>query len=527
MANDLLFGSRARNEIALGIKILSDAVRVTLGPRGRNVIIEQDFGTPLIINDGVTIAKNIKLKNKYQNLGASLIIEAASKTNDYAGDGTTTAVILASECVLKGLEYVEKGVNPVDLKEGFEYYLPIILEKIKSVSKSIESIEDLRQVATLSSASSFIGDLIASAYEEVGADGIVSVEESRGIDTYLDIVKGYSYDRGYASSYMANNEEKQIAELNNPDILVTDKKIQSMKEIMPYLENAMKMGKPLLIICDDIEQEVLSAIVMNKLRGVFNVVVTKAPSFGDRKIQLLKDIACVSGAKFVSTTKGDDLTSASLDILGSASKVTISQNSTVIIDGGGIEEVVGEYVLGLKTLYDQAENEYDKEKYRERIAKIVSGVALIKVGAATEVELHDKKLRIEDALCATSSAMKSGIIEGGGKVLYNIAIELESYKEFEASKTIIINALKAPFKQILSNAGVNEEEVLTKITPNNWFDAKTKQIVNLKEVGIVDPASVEIAAITNALSIAGIVLTTECAIINNNQEKNVDEENLL
>lgn len=529
MANDLLFGSKARTEIALGIKTLSDAVRVTLGPRGRNVIIEQDFGTPLIINDGVTIAKNVQLKNKYQNLGASLIIEAASKTNDYAGDGTTTAVILASECVIKGLELVEKGVNPVDIKEGFDFYLPLIIEKIKSVAQSITSIDDLRQVATLSSANSNIGNLIADAYLEVGADGIVSVEESRGIDTYLDIVKGYSYDRGYASSYMANNEEKQIAELSNPDILVTDKKIQSMKEIMPYLENAMKVGKPLLIICDDIEQEVLSAIVMNKLRGVFNVVVTKAPSFGDRKIQLLKDIACVSGAKFVSTTKGDDLATESLEILGSASKVTVSQNTTVIIDGAGDEKLVTEYVLGLKNLYDQSDNEYDKEKYRERIAKIVSGIALIKVGAATEVELHDKKLRIEDALCATKAAMQSGIIEGGGKVFYQIAKELEKHQEYPDSKSIIINALQAPFYQILDNAGVKiDQETISKLLiDEEWFDAKTKQFVNLKKVGIVDPASVEIAAITNALSIAGIVLTTECAIISNNQDKNVDEENLL
>lgn len=527
MANSLLFGSKARQEIATGIKTLSDAVRVTLGPRGRNVIIEQDFGTPLIINDGVTIAKNIQLKNKYQNLGASLIIEAANKTNDYAGDGTTTAIILAAECVLNGLKLVDKGVNPVDIKEGFEFYLPLIIEEIKSVAQKITLIDDLRQVATLSSANVNVGNLIAEAYMEVGADGIVSVDEAQGIDTYLDIVKGYSYDRGYASSYMANNEEKQIAELSEPNILVTDKKIQSMKEIMPYLENAMKIGKPLLIICDDIEQEILSTIVMNKLRGVFNVVVTKAPSFGDRKIQLLKDIACVTGATFISTTKGDDLATEDIRGLGSANKVIVSQNSTVIIDGHGDENAVTEYVLGLKTLYDQTNNDYDKEKYRERIAKIVSGIAVIKVGAATEVELHDKKLRIEDALCATKAAMQSGIIEGGGKVLFQIAEKLETNQAYPESKAIIINALKTPFYQILTNAGVNVNDVENKLSNELWFDAKTKQVVNLKQSGIVDPASVEIAAITNALSIAGIVLTTECAIILQNKEQTVDEDNLL
>ena len=523
MANDLLFGKESRNEIAKGIKILADAVKVTLGPRGRNVIIEQEFGTPLIINDGVTIAKNIVLENKYQNLGASLIIEAASKTNDLAGDGTTTAVILSSNCILNGLEKLDKGVNPVDIKDGFDFYLPIILEKIKNRSEAIKSLEDLAKVATLSSGSSFIGKIISEAYDEVGADGEVSVEESRGLETYLDIVKGYSYDRGFASSYMANNEEKQIAELINPDILVTDKKLTSMKEIMPYLENAMKTGNPLLIICDDIEQEVLSAIVMNKLRGVFNVVVTKAPSFGDRKIQLLKDISVITGATFVSTTKGDDLNNLGIDGLGKCAKAIINQNKTVIIDGSAPTEVVVSYAEGLKTLLDNETITYEKEKYRERIAKILGGVALIKVGAATEVELHDKKLRIEDALCATKAALVSGTIEGGGKVLYEISEELKSYNEYPDAKEILIKSFIAPFNQILENAGVSNIQ----IPDGMWFDAKTKQIVNLRESGIIDPASVAISAVTNALSIAGIVLTTECAIISKKEKQVVNEDNLI
>lgn len=527
MANELLFGSNARSEIAKGIKTLADAVKVTLGPRGRNVIIEQEFGAPLIINDGVTIAKNVVLANQYQNLGASLIIEAASKTNDLAGDGTTTAVILSSSCILNGLEFLDKGVNPVDIKEGFDFYLPIILEKIKNRSEAIKSLEDLAKVATLSSGSQFIGKLIAEAYEEVGPDGEVSVEESRGLETCLDVVKGYSYDRGFASSYMANNEEKQLAELINPDILVTDKKLTSMKEIMPFLENAMKIGNPLLIICDDIEQEVLSAIVMNKLRGVFNVVVTKAPSFGDRKIQLLKDISCITGATFVSTTKGDDLNTLGVEGLGRCAKAVINQNKTVIIDGAADTDVVIAYAEGLKTLLDNETISYEREKYRERIAKILGGVALIKVGAATEVELQDKKLRIEDALCATKAAMVSGTIEGGGKVLYEISEELKSYNEYTAARDIIIKSFIAPFNQILENAGVDKKDIINKVDNNHWFDAKTKQIVDLRESGIIDPASVAISAVTNALSIAGIVLTTECAIISKKEKQVVNEDNLI
>ena len=527
MANELIFGVDARKEIAKGIKILADSVKVTLGPRGKNVIIEQEFGSPLIINDGVTIAKNIVLENQYQNLGASLIIEAASKTNDIAGDGTTTAVILSSSCILNGLKFLDNGVNPVEIKEGFDYYLPIIIDKIKARSEAIKSFDDLEEVAALSSGSNMIGKLISDAYRAVGADGEVTVEESHRLETYLDVVKGYSYDRGFASSYMANNEEKQIAELINPDILVTDKKLTSMKEIMPFLENAMKSGNPLLIICDDIEQEVLSAIVMNKLRGVFNVVVTKAPSFGDRKIQLLKDIALITGATFVSTTKGDDLSNISLEGLGKCAKAIINQNKTVIIDGAQEKDVVLSYAEGLKVLLENETITYEKEKYRERIAKILGGVALIKVGAPTEVELHDKKLRIEDALCATKAAFVSGTIEGGGKVLYEISEELKSYNDFVAARDIIIESFKAPFNQILENAGVTKEDIINDINSNYWFDAKTKKIVNLRENGIIDPTNVAISGVTNALSIAGIVLTTECAIISKKEKKVVNEENLI
>lgn len=513
MSVDILNSVDARSKIASGIKKLADSVKVTLGPKGRNVIIEQDFGAPLIINDGVTIAKNIVLSDKFENLGASLLIEAASKTNDLAGDGTTTAIILASCAILKGLDYIDEGVNPVDIKEGFDYYLKVILDKIYSLSKSIDNLTDLADVASLSSGSSEIGKIISDAYKEVGVNGEVSVEESRGLETTLEIVKGYSYDRGYASSYMASNEEKKIAELENPLVLVTDKKINSMKEILPFLENAMQTGKPLLIVCDDIEQEVLSAIVMNKLRGVFNVVVTKAPSFGDRKIQLLTDIALITNATFISTSRGDELSNSTTLDLGEAKKIIVSSNKTIIIDGKCEVEKLTSYVEGLKNAFELETSTYEKDKYKERIAKLCGGVALIKVGAPTEVELKDKKLRIEDALCATKAALVSGTIEGGGKVFYEISNTLKADLLYPISRDILISILKEPFYQIVKNAGCDVNDIEGKVGENLWFDAKSKLICSLRENGIIDPTSVEVSAITNALSIAGIVLTTECAIV--------------
>lgn len=519
MAVDILNSKEARIKVAQGIKKLADSVRVTLGPKGRNVLIEQDFGAPLIINDGVTIAKNIELDDQFENLGASLLIEAASKTNDSAGDGTTTAIILAAEAILKGLEYIDQGINPVEIKEGFDYYLKKILDKLYSLSKSIDNLTDLSDVASLSSGSQEIGNLIADAYKEVGVTGEVSVEESRGLDTTLEIVKGYSYDRGYASSYMASNEEKKIAELENPHVLVTDKKINSMKELLPFLENSMQSGKPLLIVCDDIEQEVLSAIVMNKLRGVFNVVVTKAPSFGDRKLQLLSDIALITNATFISTTRGDELSTCELSVLGEAKKIVVSSNKTVIIDGVQEEEKIISYVEGLKQAMNNESSTYEKDKYKERIARLLGGVALIKVGAPTEVELKDKKLRIEDALCATKAALVSGTIEGGGKVFYELSNTLKDDSNYPVSRDILSTILKEPFYQIVKNTGCNISDIEPLINTHKWFDAKTKQLVDLREHGIIDPTSVEISAITNALSIAGIVLTTECAIIKKKEAK--------
>lgn len=522
MASNLLFGNEARRGVAKGIKVLSDAVRCTLGPKGRNVLIEQDFGAPLIINDGVTIAKNIKLKNKVENLGAKLIIEAATKTNDDCGDGTTTAVILSSEAILEGLKYVEDGINPVNIKEGFDYYIPIIEKMIKSVSRPINSIDDLKMVASISSDSEAIGRIVADAYDSVGLDGAVSVEEAKGVKTYLDIVKGYQYDRGYASSYMINNETKQMAILQEADILIIDKKLTSMKEIMKYLEHSMKQGTPLLIICDDIEQEVLSSIVMNKLRGVFNVVVTKAPSFGNRKTQYLEDIAKISNALVLSSSDIDkDIT----EVLGHAKTIKVSQNNTVIIDGAGEVDSILKYVDVLKGALQEESSSYEQEILTKRIANILGGVALIKVGASNEVELNNLKLRIEDAVCATRAAMLFGIIDGGGKVLYDISNNLPLNDEYLTSYKIITKVLKQPFYQILVNAGEDINKIQSLLNSNVWYDAKTKSLIPLSSYNIIDPAGVTIAAISHSLSIAGIVLTSECAITIDNEEKN--EEDLL
>lgn len=529
MPNIVKFNSEAKTLMAKGIKTLYDAVRVTLGPKGRNVIIEQDFGSPLIVNDGVTIAKSIVLENKFENLGASVLIEAASKTNDQVGDGTTTAIILAYNLIKEGLDAIQKGINPVTIRNGLNYYLGHILEGIDSFSTTVSSSEDLKQVATISSQSKKIGEFIASAYEEVGRDGLVMVEESQGLDTYLDVVKGYSYERGYLSPYMVNDKDKMQAILENPYILVTDKKIVNMQELLPYLEKAMKGGKPLVIVCDDIEQEVLSAIIVNKLRGVFNVVVTKAPSFGDRKAKLLEDIATITGSTFVDSNIGMSLSDENI-VLGSAAKIVVSKEQTIIIDGAGDRESIINRAEVIKNEIRNTNSEYDKEKLQERLAKILGGIALIKVGASTEIELKELKLRVEDALNATKAAMKAGIIEGGGKVFYEISEHLSQIKrepEYGVACDILIDVLKKPFQQIVENAGADYTRVVKEVNETYWFDASTSKLVRLKHAGIIDPASVEKAAITSAISIASIFLTTECAIVKNENPAPLSEEDLV
>lgn len=530
MAKEIKFSKEARYEMAEGIKILCDATRVTLGPKGRNVIIEKDYGSPMIVNDGVTIAKAISLENHFQNLGASILIEAASKTNDMVGDGTTTAILLSAEMIIEGLAALDKGYNPVLLRNGFNYYLGHILSMIDEVSTPITTDEDIAKVATLSSQSTEIGSLITKAYAELGHDAIITVEESQGIETSIDVVKGYSYDRGYLSAYMANDQDKMIATLDKPLVLVTDKKISSMQEIMPFLEHAMKSGKALLIICDDIEQEVLGAIIVNKLRGVFNVVVTKAPSFGERKNQLLSDIAVVTGSEMISTGTGLELAKQPLSILGTASTVKITKDQTIIVNGGGKSESIIEKANAIKKEITTTINEYDKEKLQERVAKLLGGIAVIKVGSATEVELKEKKLRIEDALNATKCAMTSGIIEGGGKVLYEISDKIaliKRYPDYNQALEILMKVLKTPFKQIVSNAGEDFDKIVKRVNHNLWYDAQTGEICELKSHGIIDPSNVLKSAMTTSVSIASIFLTTECAIVDHTKKQPVNEENLV
>ena len=530
MSNKLLFSSSAREKMTIGAKTLANAVKVTLGPKGRNVVIEQDFGSPLIVNDGVTIAKSITLEDKYENLGASILIEAATKTNDLVGDGTTTAILLTATLIEEGMKKLQEGANPVTLRNGLNFYLSYIHQMIDEVSTPVKSSDDLEQIATISSGSKEIGKLIREAYQNVGQDGIITIEESQGLEDYLDVVKGYSFDRGFLSSYMANNDTKNEAILDKPFVLVTDKKIISMQEVLVSLEEAIKRSKPLFIICDDIEQEVLGALVVNKLRGVFNAVVVKAPSFGERKLKQLKDVATITGAQMVDSSIGMELSNNDISVLGVAEKIIVSKDQTIIISNSELTDHINLYAKSLQEELLNTTSEYDKEKLEERIAKILGGIAQIKIGAETEIVLKEKKLRIEDALNATKAAMKSGIIEGGGKVLYQIANALKHIEDaqvYQQAREILEIALQQPFIQICENAGVDYQKILQNVSDNLWYDALNNKMVDMKQSGIIDPASVEKSAIMSAVSISGIFLTTECAIINEDKKTTVNEENLL
>lgn len=524
MSVDIKFSNNARNEMAAGIKKLYDSVRVTLGPKGRNVIIEQDYGTPLITNDGVTIAKAIELTNQYENLGASIVIEAASKTNDVVGDGTTTAIILASELIFEGLKYLEQGVNPVNIRKGLEYFLPHIIAWIKEESKMVSSSNDLNKIAYISSGNKHVGDLLEQAYLEVGIDGVITLQESSNIETDLTVTKGYSFDRGLISPYLGNNDSDKV-ELDNPLIYLTDQKITMMQSILPYLEEAIKKTRPLLIICDDMDASVLNAIIVNKLRGVFNACVVKSPAYGDRKTKQLEDIAIFTNTTFINN--GVIETGAEVK-LGTAEKVVIAKDQTSIIIGGGSDEAIQNRVLALKMELKQTTSEYEKEKLQERIARLLGGVAIIRVGAPTEPELKELKLRIEDAINATKAASIEGIVEGGGKVFYQIADKINQLNkpEYEIAKKILTHTLKTPCYQILDNAGVSKT-IIDKCQEPLWYDAEADQITSLSTAGIIDPASVAISAITNAISIAGVFLTTECAIIKKTETPKVEPDELV
>lgn len=533
MASELKFQKEARNLMAEGIKKIYEAVRVTLGPKGRNVIIEQAFGPPLVVSDGATIAKNVSLANKYENLGASLIIEAATKTNDLVGDGTTTAIILASTLILEGLQRIDSGVNPVSLSKGLKALQPLLLKMIEEYKVIINQRDCIFQVATNASKSIDIGKLILSAYDEVGTSGLITILEAKDDKDYLEVTRGYGFDRGYVSPYLITNQENLSTTLDQPLILITNKKITTINQIVWALEIIIELKQPLLIICESIEEEVLTALIVNNLQKIFHTVVVRAPSSGTEQAELLTDLSFFTGAILI-----DDTFNAQPKIhhLGRAAKVIIEKEHTTIIDGAGNSEKIEQH-LNFLSRQLKVVNEYEQEKIKKRMAKLSSGIALIKVGAPTEAELKEKKLRFEDALNASRAALEEGIVEGGGKVFYQISESLsrlvdnsdnQDDKIIEASKTVLRKALQAPFYQLLDNGGYDASFILSQISDDSWFDCQSGTIVNFRKKGIIDPTLVLKTTLINAISIASLFLTTECAIVNiETNDKNINEENLL
>ena len=531
MAKEVKFSKDARSEIAKGIQALYDAVRVTLGPKGRNVIIEQDFGAPMIVNDGATIAASIELDNHFANLGVGILNEAASKTNDYVGDGTTTAIILTASLIELGLEEISNGTNPVLLRRGLEYLLPQVLSYITEVSHPVASMDDLERIAVISSGSMSIGELIKNAYLEVGINGAISIEDANGLNPFLDVVKGYSYDKGYISPYMQTDKNKQLAMLENPLILVTNRKINAMSELVPYLEVAIKNARPILIIADDIDQEVVSSLIVNKMRGVFNCLATRAYGYAEKRDKFLEDIAFLTGATLIDERLQMDLVNSTVDVLGSCKKVICNKERTTIMDGDASVDAILERVESLKEELNQTQSEYEQDLIRTRISKMLGGVAVIKVAATTETEQKELKLRIEDALNATKAASISGVIEGGGKVFYELASQLNlpsKYLHYTPALNILKKALTRPFKQIIENAGLDFSDVIKQVSHQTWYNAETNTYCSMLKAGIIDPASVAKSAITCAISTAGLFLTTECAIVNKDTKHHHNlEENLF
>ncbi|MBQ8292498.1 MAG: molecular chaperone GroEL [Bacilli bacterium] len=521
MSKVIKFKDDAKKAMLRGIDTLYDAVRITLGPKGRNVIIEQDFGYPLIINDGVTIAKAIELEDHFENMGASLIIEAATKTNDLVGDGTTTAIILACKLIKGGVELIKQGVSPVEVRKAFDDALPKLLQYIDDHSTMISSVEDLKKIAYISSNDEHIAEILKEAFMVVGNNGIINIEESKTSETYLEVVHGYMYDKGYASPYMVNNTEKNIAELINPFVLIINHKVTTMNELVPFLEVAISKNAPILVIVEDLESEVLNTVVLNKLRGVFNCVVTKAPYYGEKQRKTLEDLAIVTGATIVNSNL---VTSNPENLLGRCSKAIVKKDTTTILEGSGDRAVIDERIESLKQQLIQETSNYEKDQLENRIAKINGVAGIIKVGATTETELEELRLRAEDALNACFAASTSGIVEGGGKVFYELSLVLEKLNIKKIILPLLEETLKQPFYQILENAGLDKEEVLSKLDGTTWYNAEKDIYGSNIQMGIIDPTSVEKICLTNACKIAGIFLTTECAITNGVNHKKEDNE---
>lgn len=520
MAKDIKFSSDARSAMVRGVDILADTVKVTLGPKGRNVVLEKSFGSPLITNDGVTIAKEIELEDHFENMGAKLVSEVASKTNDIAGDGTTTATVLTQAIVREGIKNVTAGANPIGIRRGIEAAVATAVEALKETAIPVSNKEAIAQVAAVSSRSEKVGEYISEAMEKVGNDGVITIEESKGMETELDVVEGMQFDRGYLSQYMVTDSEKMMADLDNPYILITDKKISNIQEILPLLESILKTNRPLLIIADDVDGEALPTLVLNKIRGTFNVVAVKAPGFGDRRKAMLEDIAILTGGTVITEDLGLELKDATIEALGQASKVTVDKDSTVIVEGSGNPEAIANRVAVIKSQIESTTSEFDKEKLQERLAKLSGGVAVIKVGAATETELKEMKLRIEDALNATRAAVEEGIVSGGGTAFVSVldaVAALELTGDEATGRNIVLRALEEPVRQIALNAGFEGSIIIDRLKNSEagtGFNAATGEWVNMIEAGIIDPVKVTRSALQNAASVASLILTTEAVVAN-------------
>ncbi|EFT94004.1 chaperonin GroEL [Enterococcus faecalis] len=518
MAKEIKFAEDARAAMLRGVDVLADTVKVTLGPKGRNVVLEKSFGSPLITNDGVTIAKEIELEDHFENMGAKLVSEVASKTNDIAGDGTTTATVLTQAIVREGLKNVTAGANPLGIRRGIELATKTAVEELHNISSVVDSKEAIAQVAAVSSGSEKVGQLIADAMEKVGNDGVITIEESKGIETELDVVEGMQFDRGYLSQYMVTDNDKMEAVLENPYILITDKKISNIQDILPLLEQILQQSRPLLIIADDVDGEALPTLVLNKIRGTFNVVAVKAPGFGDRRKAMLEDIAILTGGTVITDDLGLELKDTTIENLGSASKVVVDKDNTTIVEGAGSKEAIDARVHLIKNQIGETTSDFDREKLQERLAKLAGGVAVVKVGAATETELKELKLRIEDALNATRAAVEEGMVSGGGTALVNVigkVAALEAEGDVATGIKIVVRALEEPIRQIAENAGYEGSVIVDKLKNVDLgigFNAANGEWVNMVEAGIVDPTKVTRSALQNAASVSALLLTTEAVV---------------
>ena len=527
MAKQIKFGEDARKSLLEGVNKLADTVKVTLGPKGRNVVLDKSFGAPLITNDGVTIAKDIELEDKFENMGARLVKEVSEKTNDVAGDGTTTATVLAQSMIKEGVKNVASGSDPMAMKRGIDKAVKAAVEELQKISVPVNGKEDIARVASISANNEEVGNLIAEAMERVSKDGVITIEESKTSNTELNVVEGMQFDKGYVSPYMVTDTEKMEAIIDNPYILITDKKISNIQEILPLLEGLMQQSGKLVIICDDIEGEALSTLVLNKLRGVLNVVAIKAPGFGDKRKAMLEDIAILTGGEVITSDLGLELKDTQIEQLGRARQVKVQKENTIIVDGSGDKTKISERVNQVKTQIQETKSEYDKEGLQERLAKIAGGVAVVEVGAATETEMKDKKLRIEDALSATKAAVEEGIVAGGGTALINVIPAVEKVVNNltggeKLGATIVLKSLEEPVKQIARNAGLEPAVIVDKVKKSEvgiGFDASKEEYVDMKKVGIVDPTKVTRSALQNAASIASMVITTESLVADSPEPK--------